>query len=310
MAVTSDTEFVIDTDLSENMTGAYTISAYNSLKVVRRVSLFDEKYEINMIVAGSPGELYWLSSIIQYLLLQRRQYLLEKFNISLSSISLGEISQEQDGPEQFFIRTISMDGYVENRWVDNLSEYIEGITGEMNLVTASAGPTFSQADSSVGFSISNGVAASSGGTGADGATGPAGADGATGPAGADGATGAQGPPGPSTRVLTDTTIDLALTAADTGHVVTNRGAVSNITVTLPPSATLSGGELFRFRVSADTYYVKALSAGTDVIYDYNQNSTAAGFMRANIKGATLELEYQGSGEFWATAVVGDWSIDQ
>lgn len=133
--IVSDTTFKIATDIRDNFTDSYVVPAYSVLKVMRHIANFDETYEINCCVSGSPGELYWLHSIVLYILLQRRQYLLEKFNIGLGNVSSGEIQlDESQSPENFFFKTITMTGYSEVRWVDQLSEYVEGVSQEINLV--------------------------------------------------------------------------------------------------------------------------------------------------------------------------------
>ncbi len=133
--ISSGTSFKIEAGVRDNFTNSFIVPAYDVLKVMRHLANFNEQYEINCCVKGTPGELYWLHSIILYVLLQRRQYLIEKFNIGLSNLSSGEIQlDESQSPENFFTKIISMTGYVEVRWVDVLSEYIEGVSSTINLV--------------------------------------------------------------------------------------------------------------------------------------------------------------------------------
>lgn len=153
-STTSGTNYVIEVILSsntfriaknvrDNFTKAYIKPAYDTLKVMRHLANFDEQYEINCCTKGTPGELYWLHAIITYILLQRRQYLLEKYNIGLSNLSSGEVTLEEDqSPENFFYRKIMMSGYSEVRWVDVLSEYIEGVAEQVNLVKSNDSEVF------------------------------------------------------------------------------------------------------------------------------------------------------------------------
>ncbi len=143
-SIVSDNSFQIETNLRENFTNSFITPAYNTLKVMRHIANFDEQYEINCNVKGTPGELYWLHSITLYILLQQRQYLIEKFNIGLTNLSSGEIFLDEDqSPENFFTKKIMMSGYVEVRWVDRLSEYIEGVVGRINLVKNNDDTVFS-----------------------------------------------------------------------------------------------------------------------------------------------------------------------
>ncbi|HMG15264.1 MAG TPA: hypothetical protein VK590_07460 [Saprospiraceae bacterium] len=134
-AILSDKTFLIDKGIRDNLTNSFITPAYNVLKVMRHIANFKEQYEINCCIKGTPGELYWLHAITTYVLLQRRQYLLEKYNIGLSNLSSGEmVLDEAQSPENFFQRRIIMTGMAEVRWVDCLSEYLEGVIGEINLV--------------------------------------------------------------------------------------------------------------------------------------------------------------------------------
>lgn len=127
--------FTIATDIRDNFTNSYISPAYNTLHVTRRHAHFAEQYQINCYVSGATGELYWLHSIIQYILLQRRQYLFEKYNIGLGTISSGPIQKEMDdSTENFFLRSINMEANVEVTWVDAFEEFIEGIAVDVNVV--------------------------------------------------------------------------------------------------------------------------------------------------------------------------------
>lgn len=120
--------FTIDPGIRDNFTDSYVVPANRTLRVTRGHAHFHEDYEISCYVAGTPGELYWLHSVVSYILLQRRQYLLEKFNMGITSIATGPIQKEIDETtENFFMKTINMDGNVEVTWVDSIDEKIEGI---------------------------------------------------------------------------------------------------------------------------------------------------------------------------------------
>ncbi len=135
-AINGNNSFTIDINLVENFTGAYVVPAYQTLHVSRNIAEFSEQYEINCIVSGLPGELYWLTAIVSYILLQKRQFILEKNNIQLGTINLGPIDQSSDSnsTENFFSRTISMEGIVEVTWLETLDQHIEGISPVINIV--------------------------------------------------------------------------------------------------------------------------------------------------------------------------------
>lgn len=134
--INSNNSFTIDTELIENFTASYVVPAYQTLHVTRNIAEFQEQYEINCIVSGLPGELYWLTAITSYILLQRRQFVLEKNNIQLGTFNVGPIEQSSDvnGTENFFQKTISMEGIVEVTWLESLDQHVEGISPIVNLV--------------------------------------------------------------------------------------------------------------------------------------------------------------------------------
>jgi len=135
-AINSSNSFTINTNLIENFTGAYVVPAYQTLHVTRNIAEFLEQYQINCKVSGLPGELYWLTAIVSYILLQKRQFILEKNNIQLGTINIGTIEQDSDlsGTENFFSKTISMEGIVEVTWLETLDQHIEGISPIINVV--------------------------------------------------------------------------------------------------------------------------------------------------------------------------------
>ncbi len=147
LSIESGTTFKIEANVRDNFTNSFIKPAYDVLKVIRHIANFDEQYEINCNVKGTPGELFWLHAITLYILLQRRQYLLEKFNIGLGNLSSGEIHlDESQSPENFFVKTINMTGYVEVRWVDCLSEYVEGVSGTVNMLKSGDDTIFSSVE--------------------------------------------------------------------------------------------------------------------------------------------------------------------
>ena len=136
-SINSINSFTIATGLVENFTGAYVVPAYQTLHVTRNIAQFEEAYQINCIVSGMPGEVYWLTSVVSYILLQKRQFLLEQNNIQLGTISIGPIEQDSiSDVETFFQRSISMTGIVEVSWLETLDQHIEGISSIINAVQA------------------------------------------------------------------------------------------------------------------------------------------------------------------------------
>ena len=136
-SINSINSFTIATGLVENFTGAYVVPAYQTLHATRNIAQFEEAYQINCIVSGNPGELYWLISVVSYILLQKRQFLLEQNNIQLGTINIGPIEQDSiSDVETFFQRSISMTGIVEVSWLETLDQHIEGISSIINAVQA------------------------------------------------------------------------------------------------------------------------------------------------------------------------------
>ncbi len=109
----------------------------------------------------------------------------------------------------------------------------------------------------------------------------------------------------SVRRLTNHNIDVVLAAIDSGRVLTNRGASANRILTLPASATLVGGEIFRFRVGA-AHELKILCQGGDLIRYFGVSG--ASLAAADIDNS-LAVEYQGAGVFLVVEVLGDgWAF--
>lgn len=103
--------------------------------------------------------------------------------------------------------------------------------------------------------------------------------------------------------LTNLTTDTPLTVSNVNGVWTNRGLGADVNVTLPAGSTLTAGQTFKFRVAA-AFYLRVTAQGSDKIRYGATLSGAAGYIRSNVVGNCIEIEYQGSGEFWVVAEKG------
>lgn len=110
------------------------------------------------------------------------------------------------------------------------------------------------------------------------------------------------------RLFIVSDINYDLSADQDGASVTNRGATADVVFTLPPSADLSGGEVFRFRGRESPYYLRVDADGTDVIF---WDGVEVDYVRSQDDGACCELEYQGDGT-WILCVeaIGLWRLGE
>lgn len=110
------------------------------------------------------------------------------------------------------------------------------------------------------------------------------------------------------RLFIVSTIDYDLTADQDGASATNRGAIADVTFSLPPSAGLSGGEVYRFRGRASPFYLRVNADGTDTIL---WDGVEVAYVRSQDDGACCELEYQGDNT-WILCVeaIGLWRLGE
>lgn len=110
------------------------------------------------------------------------------------------------------------------------------------------------------------------------------------------------------RLFIVSTEDYTLHDFQDGASVTNRGATADVVFTLPPSADLSGGEVFRFRGRESPYYLRVDADGIDVIF---WDGVEVDYVRSQDDGACCELEYQGDGT-WLLCVeaIGLWRLGE
>lgn len=128
--------FFIEPNLRVNFTGSYISPAYKTLKVRREIAQFQEMYNFKLLVQGDVGQLIWLHTIVAYLLLKFRKTLLEKKNITLTTISSSPIAQEDPngyGGEVIYSRDIQMEGLCEVTWVSDILERFEGVLFQMTI---------------------------------------------------------------------------------------------------------------------------------------------------------------------------------
>ena len=135
-SINDSTSFYIPTNINDNFAEGYIAPAYMNLKVRREIALFDESFDISCSVKGDSGELTWLHSIVQYILLREKKYLAEKQNFGLTFISSGPVNgnewSEIGNGELVYERTIRIDGIVEYTWVSSLVDHIEGTSVTVN----------------------------------------------------------------------------------------------------------------------------------------------------------------------------------
>jgi hypothetical protein len=106
--------------------------------------------------------------------------------------------------------------------------------------------------------------------------------------------------------ITAQTSNTTLVAGDSSKIYNNAGAAGEVQITLP---TASAGLVFGFRVMA-AQFLRVISAAGDQIRLMDQASATAGYIRANVVGAVLQLEAQDATTWLVTyGLGGPWTID-
>ena len=132
LTIVSATQFTIAPNVNINLTNAYVTSAGGQTVTVESV-LFRESYDIYCYVMGSADELYYLETLVQFILYRYKQVLLEGRGFDRTTVSLGPVTLEQRVgiQERIFFRVISLKGYIRKYWPKFFGTTLQGF----NVVT-------------------------------------------------------------------------------------------------------------------------------------------------------------------------------
>lgn len=107
------------------------IPKFQTYRVRREHTFFQESYSIGCHVHGDPNSLIWLHSIVLYCILRYRESLLEGQCFTQSSVSSSDLVENGafSGPsgDNVFSRYITLTGQVENTWLKTPKRVLEAV---------------------------------------------------------------------------------------------------------------------------------------------------------------------------------------
>jgi len=128
LVVTGTDTFTIAPDTTADFTDAIVIPRFQTMGLVRNRSMFTETYQIGCHVAGDPVELLWLHSIVVFCLLRYKEAYLDARGLTRTTFSSSDfLRSPQYEPQNIFSRYITMSAVVEENWIADVSQKVEGI---------------------------------------------------------------------------------------------------------------------------------------------------------------------------------------
>lgn len=107
------------------------IPKYQTYKVRREHSFFNESYSIGCHVVGEPTQVLWLHAIVLYSILRYKESLLEARCFTQSSVSSSDMAPNNSfgpmGADNVYSRYITLSGMVENSWIKTPFRTIESV---------------------------------------------------------------------------------------------------------------------------------------------------------------------------------------
>jgi len=130
VSITAEGLFIAEgTELTANKFAI--IPKYQSYKVRREHSFFQETYSIGCHVVGEPTQLLWLHAITMYSLLRYKESLLEGREFAQATFQSTDMAPNNSfgpaGGDNVFSRYINMSGMVENSWIKTPARTIEAV---------------------------------------------------------------------------------------------------------------------------------------------------------------------------------------
>jgi hypothetical protein len=126
--ISSDTTFTISEDVVADFTGAY-ISPIDPNYVVSLESLnFREVYTLGLHVSGEATHLYYLYSLILFILLRYKQSMLEARGFERSTIAVTDVKVNHAFDKEIvYSRYIKLTGFVKHYWPKAVSVQLQGV---------------------------------------------------------------------------------------------------------------------------------------------------------------------------------------
>jgi len=128
LKITSSSQFTIAKNVTLNLQNAYIASAGGLTATVESCQ-FRESYEILCTTQNSAEELFFLETLVQFVLLRYKQAYLEGRGFDRTTISLGPVflNQTIGTQERVFCRSITLNGYVYKTWPKFFDTTFQGV---------------------------------------------------------------------------------------------------------------------------------------------------------------------------------------
>lgn len=135
LSISSSNSFTIAANIVDDFTNATIVFQNPNPKLTYNFFFFDQVFEITCVTGADSAPLFWLTGIIKFLLLRYRKELLEKYNVGLTSISMGpsELLEIQDTNVQLLVQKFTMKARTEQRILVDISGPVKGIQGTLEL---------------------------------------------------------------------------------------------------------------------------------------------------------------------------------
>ena len=135
LSIVSTNSFTIAPNVLDDFTNATVVFQDPDPNLIYNFFFFDQVFEIVCVTGADIAPLFWLTGLLKFILLRYRKELLEKYNCSLSSISMGaaDLLEVQDTNVQLLVQKFQMECRVEQRVLVDISGPVRGIQGTLNL---------------------------------------------------------------------------------------------------------------------------------------------------------------------------------
>lgn len=135
LSLIDSSNFSITTGVIDNFTNASIVLQNPDPNLIYNFFFFDQVFEIACVVGADSAQIFWLTSLVKFILLRFRKELLEKYNLALSTISMGasELLEVQDTNVQLIVQKFSLKVRTECRVLVDISGPVRGIQGTLNI---------------------------------------------------------------------------------------------------------------------------------------------------------------------------------
>ena len=138
LSIIDSTNFTITTDIRDNFTNSSIVFQNPNPYLSYNFFFFDQTFEIMCVTGADSAPLFWLTALVKFILLKYRRDLLEKYNLGLSSISMGksELLEIAETNVQLLTQPFVLETRIEQRILIDATLPIKGIQGNLHLKTS------------------------------------------------------------------------------------------------------------------------------------------------------------------------------